>query len=180
MSRRSSSRDWPTSAISNRPDFRDHRSDQIESSPGTPSADAIRTLARHDESVTCGSESVLHADGFAKSADLVIAEFDHSVALGAMEVVVRRISVIVFVGGPIGEPELAEQSCFDEEPERAIHGRAANPPACLVKVDNEFVGIEVLVIVKDVAYQYAPRLSELLAPDLEKLAELVFRAVNDG
>ena len=126
-----------------------------------------------------GAEAVLQADRLAELADLVVAELDDRVALGAMQVVVRRVAVVVLVGGPVGQPELAEQARLDQEPKGPVDRRPADPAAGVVQVGDQLVGVEVLVRVEDVADQDPPRLGQLLAPDLEELAELLLRALRD-
>ncbi len=98
------------------------------------------------------------------------------VALGAVQVVVRGVAVVVLVDGPVGQAELAEQAGLDQEPEGPVDRRPAHPAAGGVQVGDQLVGVEMLVRVEDMADQDPPRLGQLLAPDLEELAELLFGA----
>ena len=100
------------------------------------------------------------------------------VALGAVQVVVRGVAVIVLVDRPVRQPELAEQPRLDQQPQRPVDRRAAHPAARVMQVGDQLVGVEVLVRVEDMADEDPPRLGQLLAPDLEELAELVFRTIR--
>ena len=48
-----------------------------------------------------------------------------------------------------------------------------------MQVGDQLIGVEMLVRVEDMAHENPPRLGELLAPDLEELAELLFGAILD-
>ena len=122
-----------------------------------------------------GSEAEFEADLFAEAADLVVAELDHPVALGAVEVVVRGVTEVVLVGGSVGQAKLAEQPGFDQEAQGAVNRGSADLATGEAEVGDEFVGVEVLVVVEDVADQNSAGLGELFASDFEKLTEFVFR-----
>ena len=119
------------------------------------------------------------ADRLAEPPDLLVAELDDPVALGAVHVVVGRVAEVVLVGRAIGEPKLTEQVRFDQEPEGPIDRRPADLSAGSPEVCHKLIGVEVLVRVEDVTHQDAPWLGELLAPDLEELAEFLLGAILD-
>ena len=98
--------------------------------------------------------------------DLVIAEFDDSVAIGAMQVIVRGVTVIVLERGAIGQAELAEQARLDQYSQCPIDRCAADPLPGIVQLADQLIGIEVLVGVEDVvdqhattAFNFSPRIS---------------------
>ena len=92
-----------------------------------------------------------------------------------MHVVMRGIAEVVLVGRPVGQAEFAEEAGFDQKAEGPVNRRAANLAAGFAEVGDEFVGVEMLVRVEDVANQDSSGLGELFAADFEKLAEFVFR-----
>src|SRR4051794_23542712 len=95
-----------------------------------------------------------------------------------MEVVVRRIAVVVLVSGPIRQPEFAEQARLDQELEGPVDGRSAHLATSGPQVSDELVGVEMLVRREDVTNQYAARLGELLAPDFQELPKLLFGRIG--
>src|SRR6516225_2116199 len=95
-------------------------SDQIEPSSRGSGAAAFGAETRDDEAVAGGAVAVLRAHGVAKLADLVIAELDDRVAPGAVQVIVRRVAVVVFVGAAVGQPKLAQKAGLDEEAQGPI------------------------------------------------------------
>ena len=91
--------------------------------------------------------------GIAQSEDLVIAELDDSIAIGAMQVIVRGVTVIVLERGAIRQAELAEQARLDQESQRPVDRGAADPLSGIVKFSHQLIGIEVLVGMEDVVDQ---------------------------
>jgi hypothetical protein len=152
------------------------RPDQVEAAAGTPRPAARGTDPGDDEAVGRGPETVLGADRIPEPADFVVAEFDDLIALGTVHVVMRRITEIVLVGGAVGQAKFAEEPGLDEESEGPIDRRPAHLATGLAEVGDQLVGVEVLVGIEDMANQDAPGFGQLLAPDLQELAELVFRS----
>ena len=95
------------------------------------------------------------------------------------KMVVSGIAVIVLERAAVGQPQLAKQPGLDQQPERPVHRRPADALAGIVQVADQLVGIEVLVRIEDVLDQHPPALGQLLAPDLQELAELLDRGVGD-
>src|SRR4051794_2807342 len=124
-------------------------SDQVEPSTRAAGSDALRADPGDNEAMTLGAEPVFLAHGLPHLADLVVAELDHLVALGAVQVVVRGIAVIVLVGRAVGQPKFPKQTSFDEEAEGPIDGGTADTSAGGVEVGHELVGVEVFVAVED-------------------------------
>jgi hypothetical protein len=58
---------------------------------------AFLTDPFHDESVSFSPEPVFLSRLFANLTDLVVAEFDNRIALGAVQVVVRGVTKIVLI-----------------------------------------------------------------------------------
>ena len=125
------------------------------------------------------AEAVLQAHCLTEPANLVVAELDDCIAFGALQVIVRRITIIVLVGGPVGQAEFAEQARLDQETQSPVDRRSAHPAAGIVHVGDQLVGVEMLVRVKDVADEDATRLGQFLAANFQKLAELLFRAFGN-
>ena len=57
---------------------------------------------------------------------LIAGEFDQLVALGAVQMIVLRVAVIVFVNGAAAEDHFSQQAGFDHFGQRAVDGRPAN------------------------------------------------------
>ena len=104
-------------------------SDQIEPSPAVCGTGCKPSRPPDQEPVAGRSESVGPADLVAETEDLVVAELDDAIARGAMQVVVRRVAVIVLEGAAIGQPQLAEQPGLDQQPERPVDRRPADADA---------------------------------------------------
>ncbi len=121
---------------------------------------------------------MLGTDGLSEPSDFLIVELDHRIALGAMQVVMGRVAEIVLVGGSVRQSKLAQQASFDQQPQRPVNRRAADSQSRAEKIRDQFVRIEVLVMREDVADQDPPGLCELLAPDLQELAELINRRLG--
>ena len=83
--------------------------------------------------------------------DLVVAELDDPVARGAVQVIVGGVAVIVLERAAVGQPQLAEQSGLDQQPQGAINRRAADAVPGVVEVADQLVGVEVLVGIEDMA-----------------------------
>ncbi len=152
---------------------------KIQQPSRTLAAIARRTKAGDHKPVPLGAKAIFHTDGFANPANLVVAEFDHLIAFGAMQVVMRGVAVIVFVGASIGEAKLPQQAGFHQQAEGAIDRRAADPTAGAVQVGHEFIGIEVLMGIEDMADKHAPGLGELFAANLQEFAELLLGRLAD-
>ena len=83
------------------------------------------------------------------------------------------VAVVVLVGRPVGQPELAEQARLDQEPQGAVDRRPADRVPGVVQVGDQLIGVEMLVRVEDMPNKHPPGLGQLLAPDLQELAELL-------
>ncbi len=93
--------------------------------------------------------------------------------------IVRRIPVIVFICGTVGEAKLAQQARVDQQSERAINRGAADAPSRGLQLGDEFVGVEVFVRVENMTNQDTPWLGQLFAANLEEFAELAFGTVRN-
>ncbi len=127
-----------------------------------------------------GAKPVSQADGIAKPQDLIVAEFDDPVASGAMQVVVSGISIVVLERTAIRQPELAEQPGLDEQSQGSVDGRAADALTGIMQVTDQFVGVEMLMRVKDVIDEDTPSFGQLVTADLQELAELLDRRTGDS
>jgi hypothetical protein len=66
------------------------------------------------------------ADGVADRANLVVAELDNPITNRAMQVIVSRIPVVVFVDCAICQAKLAQQASLNQQAQRSINGRPAD------------------------------------------------------
>ena len=109
-------------------------------------------------------------------------KLDHLAALFAVQVLVLRIAVIVFVERPRSDLQPAQQARVDELGERAIDRRPADADAGLFHVVDELLGVEMVVLAEDVMDHVALLAGEALRPRTagEVLAELVFRTLRHG
>ena len=89
-------------------------------------------------------------------------EFQQLVALGAMEMIVLRIAVIVLIDRPAVEREAAEQSGIDKFVERSIDGRPADVVGVARRgqLFHQLVGVKVFVAGKDMIDQGQPLLRD--------------------
>ena len=126
-----------------------------------------------------GTKAVRQAHRVAQLQDLVVAELDDPVARRAVQVIVGRVAVVVLERAAIGQPQLAEQPGFDQQPQRPIDRRAADLVTGVVQVANQLVGIEVLVGIEDMTDQDPPGLGQLLAADLQEFAEFLDRRLRN-
>jgi hypothetical protein len=130
-----------------------HPAPALPLGPRTVLADAI-----DDQSVAGDAEVVLAGDLIPQGDQSLVLELQQAVALGAMEMVVLRIAVIVLVDGPPVEHKLAEQPSVDKLRKRPIDRRPADVPRLpgLRQLLHQLVGIKVLVVAEDMVHQRQP------------------------
>ncbi len=75
-----------------------------------------------------------------------------------MQVVVRWVAVIMLEGASIGQAELTQQARFDEQSQGPINRGTTDLVSGIVQVPHQFIRIEVLVAIEDMANQHAPGL----------------------
>ena len=71
-------------------------------------ADAVAADAGNDQTMTGNTELVLAAELVAKLLELLVLKFEQFVALGAMEVIVLRIAVVMLIDRAAIEDKLAQ------------------------------------------------------------------------
>ncbi len=91
--------------------------------------------------------------------------------------IVRRIAIVVLERAAIRQTQLAQQTRFDEQPQRAIDRGPAHGVAGIVQVAEKLVGVKMLVSIEDMTNKNPPRLGELLATDLQEFAEFLHRRI---
>ena len=69
-----------------------------------------------------GTKPVGVTDRVAQLEDFVVAELDDPVARRAVQMIVRRIPVVMLERAAIGQPELAEKSRLDQQAQCAVDG----------------------------------------------------------
>ena len=72
------------------------------------------------------AELMFAGHGFAELHQFVAGEFDQFAALGAMQMIVLGVAVIVLVDRAAAEDHFPQQAGVDHFGERAIDGRAAD------------------------------------------------------
>ena len=126
------------------------RSDLVHLVPGTPPRLAtFSTHAGNDHPVACHAESMLPGQLVPQRLQPLVFELEQPVALRAMEMVVLRVSVIVFVDRPPIEDEFPQQPRVHQFPQSAVDGRPAHVsrlPASGTLL-HELVGVEMLAAV---------------------------------
>src|SRR3954452_19891 len=76
--------------------------------PSVPLAAAVVAYAGDDQAVAGDAEIVFLGDGIAERLQFFAAELDELIADLTVEVVVLRVTVVVFVDGPAAEGHFAE------------------------------------------------------------------------
>src|SRR5487761_1070600 len=127
------------------------------------------------------SELVLTGNGLKNLLDFIAAELDQLAAPLAVQMVVLRIAVIVFIDLPALEVHFAQQAGLDQLAQRAInrgtaHGAAAGDFAQLAQ---QLVGVEVIVAAKDLFYDGPPLRRPPLPAALHELLEPFQRRESD-
>ena len=120
------------------------------------------------------------ADGIAQLQDLVVAELDDPVADGTVQMVVRRVAVVVLVRSAVGEAKLTQQAGLDEQPEGSIDRCTADRMPSIMHIADKLVGVEMFVRVKNLANQNASGFRQLFAPDFQKFTKFCLRAFGHG
>jgi len=143
---------------------------------------ALQTHPANDQSVRVDAELVFPGDGFAKLQQLVALEFDQLVAFGAVQVVVLRVAIVVFIHGTAVERHLAEQARIDHFRERPIDGRAADVFAVLgqQQIGQQLIGVEMLVPRSDLLDDDLALLRNPLAAALQKFLKAGQRRKGRG
>ena len=80
----------------------------------------------------------------------------------------------MLVSGSVGKPKFPQEPGLDEQAQGAINRRPSHATARPVQFGDQFIGVEVLVRVEDMANQDAPLLGELFTANFKKLAKFVF------
>lgn len=120
------------------------------------------------------------ADSVTQLQDLVIAELDDTIADRTVQMVVRRIAVVVLIRRAVGQTELTQESGLDKQPERSVDRGTADRMSRIMHVADELVGVEMLVRVKDLAHQNASGFRQLFAPDFQEFTKLRLWAFGHG
>ena len=143
-------------------------------------ASAVRANSGDQKAMALGAEAVGHADFLPELENLVIPEFNHLIALGAVQMIVRRITVIVLERIAVGEPKFSKKPRLDEQPQGAIDRGPTDRMPRLEQVSNQFVRIEMLVAVEDMTNHISSRASQFVSPNFEKFSELLDGVLQDG
>lgn len=136
---------------------------------------ALFANAADDEPVAGDAEMMLVGDLIAKLDELFVLELEQPITLGAVEMIVLRIAVVVFINGAAVEDKFAQESRIDEFRQRAINGRTADMARLPAgrQLLHELIGVEMLVPREDVLDQRQPLLRDPHAATLEEFDEPV-------
>lgn len=147
-----------------------------------PRAGALFANARDDQPVASDAEAMFAGHFVAQFDELLVLEFEQPVALRAVEMVVLRVAVVVFIDGSTVEDELAKEPRIDEFPQRPIDGRPADVPLAAAggKLFHELVGVEMLVPRENVIHQGQPLLRHPHAAALQVFHEPIAGSGRDG
>jgi hypothetical protein len=132
-------------------DFSDSLSDQIQRARASFGPVALLADAMDDQPVSEHSEMMFASHGVADLLEIVAAELDQLVAFLAMQVIVLRVTVVVFVDFASLEIHLTQQPRLDQLGECAIDARSARrlSPTRLAQLREQIVGIEMIVTAED-------------------------------
>lgn len=109
-------------------------------------------------------------------------KLDDAIAVAAHEMLVLRISVIMFEKRPVAHVEPTEQTGIHELGQRSINSRTADSQAGVFQVIDQLLGVEMVVALKDMTHEIAllAGKSLLLRSAGEVFSKLVFRRLTDG
>jgi hypothetical protein len=126
-------------------------------------------------------EVVLPGHGVTEALQAVAVELDQSVAHLAIQVIVSRVAVFVFVDASAAEGHLSKQAGIHQLREGSIHGGPTDLAIGdhLLQVTHQFVGIEVIVVTKDLLDNQPALPSDSLAVSLQILSESLHRRCLD-
>lgn len=119
---------------------------------------AFAAHAVDDHAVTRDAESMLDTDFFKQLGEWFALELEQLATTCAVQMVVLRVTVIVFVDRASLELEAFQQPGVDKFTQRTIDRRAADivlGPFARQAV-NQFVGIKMVVMAKDLIHQRFP------------------------
>jgi hypothetical protein len=145
-------------------------------------ADAVFADAGDDEAMARDTKAVLAAKVVAKLLELFVLELEQLVALGAVEMVVLRVAVVVLIDRTAVEDELAEETRIDELAQRAIDGGPAHVPGLAARGEllDKLIRVEMLVPRKYVIDKGQTLLGDPHAAALKVLDEPIPRRESDG
>jgi hypothetical protein len=134
---------------------------------------ALGADAGDDQAMARHAELMLSSYGLAQPQQLIAGEFEQLVALGALEMIVLRIAVIVFVHGPAAENHFPQQAGFDHFGQRAVNRRPAHFAGSrgAAQVQEQLIGVEMLVPPGNLFDEDAALLGNSLAARLQKFLE---------
>lgn len=111
---------------------------------------ALIADSMNDEAMVFGSKSELLGDFLANFERVITREFDQLPAFRAIQVVVLRVAIIMFVDAPTVQLEHLQQARIYKLAQRAIDGRTRNIVwgPFLRQLLNQLIRIEMLVAIE--------------------------------
>ncbi len=127
------------------------------------------------------AEVVVGGNRLTESLEFFTLEFDQFIANGAVQMIVLRVAVIVFVDRSAAKVHPPQEPRIDQFVECSVNGGPANLAALrlLGQVENQFLGIKVVVALENEVDQDLPLLSDPLAFALQEFAEALLRAAGN-
>ena len=126
--------------------------DEVQSAFHGAGAVAVGADAADDEVVAAGVELLFAGEDGDERFEFIAGHFDHLAALGAMQVGMLRVAIVVIVDDSITEGDTAEQARFNELGEGAVNGCPAGRPT-LAGAARGFFSMDVLVLAEYVLDQ---------------------------
>ena len=142
-------------------------------------AAASRTDPRNQKAMPFRPKSISCADVISQLEDFVVAKLDDLVALGAVQMIVRGVAIVVLIGAAVRQAKLPKEARLDKQSKRSINRGPAHLMTGSIEIARELVGIEMLVRIEDVANHHPACLGQLVASNFEKFPKFVDRTVRD-
>jgi len=125
---------------------------------------------------------LLLGDFFEKFRNCIASEFDQFVTLGAVEMIVLRVAIVVFVNAASIKLETSQKSRVNKFFERPVNSgsRYVVEAPFARKLVHQLVGVEMLMVAKDPFDEKTPLLGVSLASALKVLLEPLDRRHRNG
>jgi hypothetical protein len=111
------------------------------------------------------------------SLKLLTSKLDEPIALLAMQMIVLRIPVVMFVNGTTSKRHLSQEARVHQFTEGAVYGGSTDRPSLSnsIQLVDQVVGIEVLMPAKNMIHQQSSLLRNPFPPTLKKFLKSLLR-----
>ena len=129
-----------------------------------------------------GAKLLLLGDFFQKFRNCVASEFDQFVALGAVKMVVLRVTIVVLVNAAAVKLKTSQEPRVNKFFQRSVNSgsRYVVEAPLARKLVHQLVGVEMLMVAKDSFDQESPLLGVSLTTALKILLEPFDRRHRNG